>query len=492
MALTSSRRSLLTLLALALAPAGIRAQGAPTLADLAGSLLRVEEAFRARTPLGEQRARIEVGFDEATRRFFFADLAGALRGIDALAVELLPEGTDREGALLFSSLRIEPARRIEVWRGIEVVALRLRSIYEPELEEPLEREAALVLRGDGGELAREELRLSGPERVEAELALRLAHPLEGPGDFRIELVDAAGRTHALARWSATEADPEQSAARSLAELGRLRALPEAERPSERAARTFRARCELLAKLADPSSAALAPLDPVALERELGAELALLREGKDPYRDTRGDTWCVFGPEKSPIPLRLFVPEALPAGERPPLVLALHGAGGNEHLFFEGYGRGLLRELAAQQRFVLASPSSYPFVRSAAAFDALLEELALRVDYDRERVFVIGHSLGAGAAARLARERADRIAKVACVAGGGDFLREGALAPTLLLLPELDKIVPSAPLARAAEKAREAGRPIEIRVLEGRAHTLVMLDAIPLALRWFDLSEQARR
>ena len=83
---------------------------------------------------------------------------------------------------------------------------------------------------------------------------------------------------------------------------------------------------------------------VSFRRELdqaSAELAELEAGRDPLAAQRGDVRRAYrsAVDQSLQPYRLFVPKAYEAGKAWPLVVALHGAGGNENSFFEGYENG---------------------------------------------------------------------------------------------------------------------------------------------------------
>ena len=141
-------------------------------------------------------------------------------------------------------------------------------------------------------------------------------------------------------------------------------------------------------------------------------------------------------------VRLFVPAPL-EGRRRALVLALHGAGGSENLFFDGYGDGLAQKLCAESGWILCAPRSLNPADAPALLDALRE----RWDFDPQQVFLVGHSMGAAAALAAAQRSPARFAKVALLGGGGaltkaevfrdlplligtaerDFARSGALA-----------------------------------------------------------------
>jgi len=122
-----------------------------------------------------------------------------------------------------------------------------------------------------------------------------------------------------------------------------------------------------------------------------------------------------------VSCRLFAPE-LAVGERP-IVVALHGAGGSENLFFDGYGDGLCVELARQRGwFVVAPRNGMGFVDCVGLVDALSE----RFPIDRGQVFVVGHSMGAMQAVSNASRTPARFRAVAPIAGGGRVSRSEEL------------------------------------------------------------------
>jgi predicted esterase len=456
-------------------------QGQVDLADLAACLMRLEATLERHAPSEERRALVERRFDAATRRFFLADFATAVRELDALRCELLPE-SGRTGARVCTALRLRPDPEVHALGSPGPLRVWLEPVYELLLDEDESVLAELVLCDASGRV-----RASCPVSLQEDATFPLEQRLELepwpeiPESFSLEL-RSAGESHAQAFLGIAPAPPAEAAASHLAALEAL-ALEGEE--LERAARVFRARVRLLT--ADPSkdASALSRLDPVRLQLELAAERVLLAAGRDPYPGRRGELWRVVVVGRTEVPLRLFVPPDRPASEPLPLVIAFHGAGGNENMFFDAYGRGILRAEAERRGFALAAPSTYAFLRGEASFDALLSELERCLPVDPERVFLLGHSLGAGAADRLARTRAERVAAVACLAGGGGFEARAEAVPLLVALGELDGIVPSAPLARAAERAREAGRRVELFRMAGRGHTLMVGEAVPAALDFFE-------
>lgn len=106
--------------------------------------------------------------------------------------------------------------------------------------------------------------------------------------------------------------------------------------------------------------------------------------------------------------------------RLPLVVALHGSGGDGS-FMESYS-GLSR-LADKAGFAVVYPSApgrvwaYGTDRDVAFIDELLDQLAGRACVDASRVYVTGVSNGGGMTARLGCRLAERVVAIAPVAGG---------------------------------------------------------------------------
>src|SRR5690606_5165427 len=120
---------------------------------------------------------------------------------------------------------------------------------------------------------------------------------------------------------------------------------------------------------------------------------------------------------------LFVPAAPPRADRAPLVIAVHGAGGSENLFFDGYGDGKVVQLAAPRGwFVVAPRNELSGIDNAA----LAASLAERYPIDLTKVFLVGHSMGAMAVMQNASRTPDRFAAVAALGGGGSVRRSDAL------------------------------------------------------------------
>ncbi|MCS6804327.1 MAG: alpha/beta fold hydrolase [Acidobacteriota bacterium] len=149
-------------------------------------------------------------------------------------------------------------------------------------------------------------------------------------------------------------------------------------------------------------------------------VAQWQQGGRWWQNQPGDHWVSARVNDTIHYFRLFVPATMLSGPRP-LVIALHGAGGNEHLFFEGYGLGrVLTEAATRGWYVLAP-------RAGSQLDhvwAALELAYAHLNVDRSRVLLIGHSMGGFQTFAAALQNPTAFAGIAVYAAGSD----ASLAP----------------------------------------------------------------
>lgn len=494
------RPRLLPWLALAGSPALLAAAPqAPTRLDLADAYLRFEEALLEREPKGAELAAASLAFDRATARFFLGDAAAALAELDAARAACLPAGADRGTARDASSLRLEldpPHGRLDAPRA---PAVRLTRLYEPEpgeeAEPPPEGAAGAGLRlalVDGrGRLLRE-APVAAPRAVAGVWRIELGGELElgagpaaiGGSNLVLELRDRDGRVHGRRPWPVLRHDPAHHAAELRARARELGSV-EIPRSNARALATYLDRVELLDPAGRAQPGARLATDLARLEAELEHEWTELAAGRDPYRGRPGALWRVARLDGVEVPLWIVAPERAPGTPAPPLVLAFHGAGGEESQWLEAYGRGALAAEARARGWLLVLPRTYPLVGSPSRVAALLADLAHEHPFDPSRVLALGHSLGAAAAAELANHDPRLLAGLALFAGGANLRPRAELPRTLFVLGSLDRIVPPAPCRRAAELVRAAGAPVAILELEHHGHTTLVPAALPAAFALLD-------
>jgi predicted esterase len=184
------------------------------------------------------------------------------------------------------------------------------------------------------------------------------------------------------------------------------------------------------------------------------------------------------------PCRLFVPRGL---ENPaPVVVALHGAGGSENLFFEGYGNGHIVKECEIRNWLLVAPRGGGLLGGTPPVAEIVAKLAERYPIDSKRVFLVGHSLGAAQAVELVQQRPGLFAAVACLGGGGRVRKPEAFAELPLFVG-----VGSMDFARRGAKAlhkslADAGaKRASFREYPDREHLLIVREALPDVFAGFD-------
>lgn len=296
----------------------------------------------------------------------------------------------------------------------------------------------------------------------------------------VEIVTHSGAAVRIARWAVVSRSPDET--RTVNET-RLSGVKSESPELQQALATCRARNALLVSRPSETVSAQFLADPLSLATELEQEIAALTDGRNPYRRRVGDYWRVIRVETTDIPCRVYAPAAADNEPALPLIVALHGAGGDENMFMDAYGAGLIKKLADEKGFVVASPQVGPFTARTAAFDTLVDTLAREYTIDPQRVYVIGHSLGGGVAAGLARGRADRIAAVATFSS---FLTYGGaekVSPTLAISGELDLVAQPLIVKRSIERAQKAGLPVEYQLIKNYGHTLIVDAQLRSAIDW---------
>jgi len=176
---------------------------------------------------------------------------------------------------------------------------------------------------------------------------------------------------------------------------------------------------------------------------------------------------------------------VPPGEAPaagwPVVVAVHGSGGDERMFFGGYGAGSIRALAESHGVAVVTPLA-PL--SPAALLGLVDALADSHRLDGTRVALLGHSMGAGVVSRAAAEHPARVHAVVCIAGScAAAAAEGARMPVLVIAGALDPLAGAAGLEQQMGALRRDGRVVQFRRYDTEGHTLVVGQALPDVMRW---------
>ncbi|MCA8965518.1 MAG: dienelactone hydrolase family protein, partial [Planctomycetes bacterium] len=165
-----------------------------------------------------------------------------------------------------------------------------------------------------------------------------------------------------------------------------------------------------------------------------------------------------------------------------LVIAVHGAGGSENLFFDGYGDGEVVRQAAQRGWLVAAPRvGFGQLDCAALADALAD----RFPIDRSRVLLVGHSMGAMQVIGNAMRTPASWAAVAALGGGGQVRASDALKklPLFVGVGSRDFALGQ---ARALDRSlRAAGATSTLREYAGVEHLAIVQLALDDVFGFFE-------
>jgi predicted esterase len=371
--------------------------------DLAQRLKPFEAAFAAADREG--RARCRPHLEAAVRAFFGLDFAGGARALDAATFAARSAQPPDPGESFAAASGLQLDRRLCDAAAL-AVGFALRADYDCAAKPP---ENALL-----------RLRIGDRARDFAIGTLPLAGELGlaglGPGDHLLTVEIIAGERALLARTQLLSLASDLDV-----RLERLRAAADALEPTTTERATLRAlarQCAALTRRRSPET----DVPGAALLAEAEALLDTIPANAQVYDHRRAGDWrlhVVAGTDI--VPLRLLVPPGLAAQAPRPLLIALHGAGGSENMFFEGYGNGAIVEAARTRGWLLVAPRN-----GGGDLGALIDALAARYPIDRARVSVIGHSMG-GAQAVAAVARAPEQFAAAAVLGGGGTVRRADLS-----------------------------------------------------------------
>ena len=438
----------------------------PDRGDLAAAYIRIDRLAQhlPRTP--EVRSALNRAFDGLTADFFagrYALALDALLSIESVQRELQPEARAELAYVAGHRFELAP-RAVSLGRNGGAL-LHMSARLLDGMEDGSQPVQAVLLAGA--------TRVTQPYQREMSFELP-AGMAQGPIDLSL-VFEHLGAVR-VARACAIEGE---FASRVEAVRLRMERLAAAETRAGSEWATLQARVALLSNVSDRSRTASLLLDIPSTLAAVEREIAQIETGAHPYA-VRGELWRVYKALGLELPTRQFIPE----GAGPfPLVIALHGAGGDENMFFDGYGDGELAKLAHARGFALVCPPTVPFGVSPTLLERFVDEVAVDAPIDRSRVLLLGHSLGAMAASRMATGTRARVAGAACVAGFVDSSDARVAAPRWVCVAGLDPIVPAAGVRAAVESARARGLDVQLVEFPDEGHTLVMAEALPQAVGW---------
>jgi predicted esterase len=420
------------------------------------------------------RKRAAPLVNEAVLNFFKLNVPGAAEKLDAARHALSSAEAVPFAVHWADSLQIVPEARA-VDASVDDVSVAVKALYKVEGEMPK------------GAIARAKLGAGNPvelalDKLPATITIPIKAVAGTPSaDFTLAveiLVDGKPLSRKETRISRIEKFAERLAAVKKAAVD----VPSPPTTIEQASFLF-----LVKQLEDIAAKKPTETDYPFSRLMFGAER--LATVKEPYYIPKrfGEFWLSIPTDKKTSVVRIRIPPKLEEKKSVPVVIALHGMGGSENLFFDGYGNGIVPRLAAERGWLVVAPRVEGLLGAGPApnVPAILDELAKRYPIDPKRVFLIGHSMGAGHAVELAQRNPERYAAMAALGGGGRLTKAEALKPIPFFIGcgKMDFALTG---ARSLQKALdEAKVPTTLKEYEDIEHLLIVREAAGDVFKFFE-------
>jgi predicted peptidase len=179
----------------------------------------------------------------------------------------------------------------------------------------------------------------------------------------------------------------------------------------------------------------------------------------------------------------------------PMIVSLHGMGGDENSFFAGYDNGAIRRVAEERGYIIVCPKGrgpYSMYLASAERDVIdvINEMKRGFSIDEDRVYLMGHSMGGYGAWSIAVDNPDLFAAIAPISGGGTPFSTPKLkaithVPWIVVHGDNDPTVPVEESRKMVKAGKELG--VEIKYIEvpGGNHGDVVVPAFKDIFDWFD-------
>ena len=261
---------------------------------------------------------------------------------------------------------------------------------------------------------------------------------------------------------------------------------------------------------------LRTFDPEKDFADAQAVLATVKAGKNAFATRTGDfkRHYLLDAAAEIMPYRMYVPTGYTGARAFPLIIALHGLGGTEDSFFDGYDKKF-PPLAEQHGYIVAAPLGYrvdggygwgvgnpptdPVTRRAQDISEqdvmqVLQRVKQQYKIDENRIYLIGHSMGAIGTWKVAPKFPDIWAAIAPISGQGApaTLERIKHVPEIVVHGDNDPTVNVQGSRAMVAKAKELG--IEVTYIEvpGGTHGSVVSPNFAAIFDFFDAHRKAPR
>jgi predicted esterase len=228
-------------------------------------------------------------------------------------------------------------------------------------------------------------------------------------------------------------------------------------------------------------------------------LASLKENPRALETVRGDIRLAYRSsfDGKLVPYRIYVPSSYDKSKKYPLIMLLHGAGGDENNFLDRY-QGLWPKLAEERGYIIAAANGRGpvsgYTKESGTEQDVMDVIALvekNYNIDTAREYLAGHSMGGGGTWRLGFEYRNRFAALAPIAGTRPSpaidvaISNGRKVPMMVICGAKDALVPVEGCRQVAAKLKSLGYDAKYLEFPNDDHLSVAVTSIKDIFDWFD-------
>jgi predicted esterase len=228
-------------------------------------------------------------------------------------------------------------------------------------------------------------------------------------------------------------------------------------------------------------------------------LASLKENPHALESLRGDIRLAYRSsfDGRLVPYRVYVPTTYDKSKKYPLVMLLHGAGGDENNFLDRY-QGLWPKLAEERGYIIAAANGRGpvsgYTKESGGEQDVMDVIALvekNYNIDAAREYLAGHSMGGGGTWRLGFAYRNRFAALAPIAGTRPSpaidaaISTGRKVPIMVICGGKDALVPVEGCRQVADKLKSLSYDAKYLEFQNDDHLSVAVVSIKDIFDWFD-------
>ena len=425
------------------------------------------------------RKKVIPSLQSAVQSFFQLSLSDAEKFVDAARIELIsPEEQDFAKALI--SVRLAPKSR---WFDSSKVEIdwTLKESYNADESVAMPVQLQLTWRDSSGDDSKPSFATEhNIESFPLDFRQTVQAGKVAEQDVRVEAKLVGNQKEITMPWQMISFSDDRDQ-RLLAATEQMKAIPKEPRSNLR--QSLELNLKLLRDLARGRVQETDyPAHAILVQSERWLKQA---QANEPAIDLSraGQYWLDFSKVGKSGVVRIQVPRDSDASKPFKVLVAYHGAGGSENMFFDSYGAGRLATLAREAGYVLVAPRQ-PLLSGMLPLQELLDSLAESLPIDRKRVDLIGHSMGAGQLIQQVEQNPGVARSCASLGGGRGITKPVAWAKMPVFAAAGDVDFGKRGVLAFSESVSQAGAVVDERIYENVEHLAIVQVSLADIFDWF--------